>query len=74
MMGDISEIIYDLVGTKSYRHSRAFVEHLRSIPSSHPMEVSFSSAFHVNQKNTADFLAGKFTPELETEVQQLICS
>jgi hypothetical protein len=35
MVGDISDIIYDLVGTKAYRDCRSFVEHLRTLESSH---------------------------------------
>jgi hypothetical protein len=71
MVGDISEIIYDLSGTRAYRDCRSFVEHLRTIGSSHPMETTFRKAFESNQKNTANFLAGKFTPQFEARVEQL---
>jgi hypothetical protein len=59
MLGDISDIIHDLAGTKAYRNSRSFVEHLRNIGSNHPMEKTFKNAFDANQKNTADFLCGQ---------------
>lgn len=71
MVGDISDIIYDLVGTKAYRDCRSFVEHLRTIGPSHPMETTFRNAFKANQKNTADFLAGKITPQLQARVERL---
>ena len=71
MVGDIREIIYDLAHTKAYRDCRSFVEHLRTIGPNHPMEITFRNAIKANQKNAADFLAGKFTPQFEARVEQL---
>lgn len=71
MLGDIGDIIYDLTGTRAYRNCRSFVEHLRNIGPNHPMEKSFKSAFDANQKNTADFLAGKFTPQFHAKIERL---
>ena len=71
MLGDIGDIIYDLAGTRAYRNCRSFVEHLRNIGPNHPMEKSFKSAFDANQKNTADFLAGKFTPQFHAKIERL---
>jgi hypothetical protein len=71
MVGDISEIIHDLIGTKTYRSSRAFVEHLRSIGPNHPMETTFKNAFESNQRNTADFLSGRLTQQMLDKVERL---
>jgi hypothetical protein len=71
MLGDVADIIYDLAGTKAYRNCRSFVEHLRNIGTNHPMEKSFKNAFDANQKNTADFLAGKLTPQLHAKIERL---
>jgi hypothetical protein len=35
------------------------------------METAFRNAFKANQKNTADFLAGKITPQLQARVERL---
>jgi hypothetical protein len=71
LIGDISEIIYDLVGTRAYRNCRSFVEHLWNIGPNHPMETTFKSAFEANQKNMEDFFAGKFPPQFLTKVEGL---
>ena len=71
MLGDIGDIIYDLAGTRAYRNCRSFVEHLRNIGPNHPMEKTFKNAFDANQKNTADFLAGKFTPQFHAKIERL---
>jgi hypothetical protein len=71
MVGDISEIIYDLVGTKAYRNCRVFVEHLRGIGPKHPIEVTFKSALRASQKNGWLFRAGKLTPKLLAYFERL---
>jgi hypothetical protein len=71
MVGDISEIIHDLIGTKTYRNCRSFVEHLRAIGPNHPMETTFKNAFESNQRNTEDFLAGKLTPQFLIRVERV---
>jgi hypothetical protein len=71
MLGDISDIIHDLAGTRAYRNSRSFVEHLRNIGSNHPMEKTFKNGFDANQKNTAEFLAGKLTPQFLAKIERL---
>jgi len=71
MVGNVSEVIYDLVGARAYRSCRSFVEHLWTIGPSHPMEVTFQNAFKTNERNTEDFLAGKFTPQLLATVERL---
>ena len=71
MLGDIGDIIYDLAGTRAYRNCRSFVEHLPDTGPNHPMEKSFKNAFDANQKNTADFLAGKFTPQFHAKIERL---
>ena len=71
MLGDIGDIIRDLAGTRAYRNSRSFVEHLRNIGSNHPMEKTFKNAFDANQKNTVDFLAGKLTSQFLAKIERL---
>jgi hypothetical protein len=71
MWGDISDIIYDLVGTRAYRDCRSFVEHLRKIGANHPIETTFGNAFDANKKNTTDFLAGRLTPQFLARVERL---
>jgi len=71
MWGDISDIIHDLVGTRTYRSCRSFVEHLRKIGTNHPIETTFRNAFDANKKNTTDFLAGRFTPQFLARVERL---
>lgn len=71
MLGDVGDIIQDLAGTRTYRNSRSFVEHLRNIGSNHPMEKTLKNAFDANQKNSADFLAGRLTPQFLTSIERL---
>jgi len=48
MMGDVADVIADLVGQRAQRDSRAFVTHLRGIGVNHPLEQSLRQAFESN--------------------------
>jgi hypothetical protein len=70
-VGDISDIIYDLIGTRAHRKCKAFVEHLRQVGQDHPLAQTFERAPEVNAKNTGDFLAGRFTKDFLAKSQRL---
>jgi hypothetical protein len=71
MTGDIGDIVHDIIGTRAYRHCRAFVEHLRRTVLDHPLEQAFKKALEDNEKNAEDFLAGRFTAEMLAKSQRL---
>ncbi len=71
VLGDISDVIYDLIHTRADRRSRDFVEHLRQLNLDHPMERALKRAPEINAKNTRDFLAGKFSKKFLTKCERL---
>jgi hypothetical protein len=71
MVGDIGDVIHDLIGTRAHRDCRAFVEHLRSIGPDHPLETTFKTAFEANRKNSDEFIAGKLTQKIIAQVERL---
>ena len=70
-MGNVSDVIADLVGQQAERDSRAFVAHLRDIGPNHPLERSLQQAFDTNQHNTELYRQGKLTPAITQNVERL---
>jgi hypothetical protein len=71
MMGDVRDIIRDLVGQAVYRDSRSFVTHIRDIGACHPLRSSLQSALEANEANGVRFRAGRFTQEFQRGIERL---
>jgi hypothetical protein len=71
MIGDINNVLYELTGTAAHRDTRAFVAHIGTVGPDHPLRSNLRKAYATNQKNSADFRAGKITAQIQQDIERL---